>query len=1243
MMEVDVAYNVIASVQPVEDCDFFENLRNNDVNLPTSITYMDYAGAGLTTKSQMKAVFDELIYQNPIIPGIPGSIASTNGSPGYEYLTNPHSGGKLGHYTSSRIDALRNMILGHCQTDSIDYDVVFTANATASLKLVGENFNFALSPTVGHSAPDVDVDVEEKGCLCYAMNSHTSVVGLRQYAPRTLVVPAEVASGAISISVETLDTKDHPAATQDTKDDPAATQDTKDDPAATQDTKDHPAATQDTKDHPAATFHCRREHNSLFVSPAECNFSGRRANLSVVGEMVAAANARVGRFVDAGSSLQGWLYEQGAVDVDAHSSCGNTHTVSQSSSKSRETGVEHRWYWCLDASKWLSTSVLDLSRSNNFRTVVGPYPNSETKLDIRPHFVVFSMYKMFGYPTGVGVLLVKRDSFSVLNKRYFGGGTVATVAADRKFVVYPHTRESDSKTAAVDIHSSFEDGTANYHGITAVRHGFEMLQRYGGMSRVCRYVTSLYGFLLQRMQEMVHESTTQGTCSSSSGFIHTTKLFIIYSLPVEDSAICSHGPVITFNCLNPRGDVVGYNTIYRYLSKHVSINNTDLRVYISVCVLILFILCTFQDIIVRAGCFCNMGACQYYLNLTADDIISNYQSGRTCVHSSGEYTGEDENEDEGKGEIDGPVTDIINGKPTGAIRISLGMYSTIADCYRFLSVMKLFMTHLAADELNESSRLLQDDAQRMQLRAAAAAKMNIINAESRQETSVAIGAVTTADTTTETEIETETETESCEDVTYISRLFVYPIKSCGSFEVTKWPVNSNGLLFDREFVLVRAPKSIPNVGSSGAVHLVLTQKSYPKLSLLKPVIHLNLETDGSGGSAVMIVHAPTSSQGLQPLKVPLFNKVDTEQEVQAEAQTVAEARNNENSDSTSTMVNICGRKCGGRLMSRNKKSVGDSDTVEDINYWFSRYLGFSVILVRSNVFQLDKDKSTTTSTTTKSEPAVNKLGNYANDAPFLLVSMASVAHLQRVLRSVSPEISISVEQFRPNIVVTSRRVQASMSLDQEKYDMIVNKEDSAHLEDSWKSFDVLTSRLSVDIGVGDCTPGTSAGTGTPDGTGRGTLGRGNEFLSFDIIGPCARCSMINVNQGLGLLTNNLLSVLSYRKIKGTSFVGSSNQQESEGDITAATGGSGESKPVNAIRIDNNVYFGQFCRISRISQLLTADTGTGTPADTLLTASNTGGREIPVSVPPVLGIEQKYYLDMNDLYVICTNVSCHVHL
>ena len=41
-----------------------------------------------------------------------------------------------------------------------------------------------------------------------------------------------------------------------------------------------------------------------------------------------------------------------------------------------------------------------------------------------------SYYKIFGYPTGLGALLVRKDALKRLRKRYFGGGAVSVSVAD---------------------------------------------------------------------------------------------------------------------------------------------------------------------------------------------------------------------------------------------------------------------------------------------------------------------------------------------------------------------------------------------------------------------------------------------------------------------------------------------------------------------------------------------------------------------------------------------------------------------------------------------------------------------------------------------------------------------------------------------------------------------------------------------------------------------------------------------
>ena len=75
---------------------------------------------------------------------------------------------------------------------------------------------------------------------------------------------------------------------------------------------------------------------------------------------------------------------------------------------------ERKWYLLLDAASYVSTNPLDLEAC-------------------QPDFVCISFYKIFGYPTGIGALLVKCSSMDILTKKYFGGGTVDMSLVRRNF------------------------------------------------------------------------------------------------------------------------------------------------------------------------------------------------------------------------------------------------------------------------------------------------------------------------------------------------------------------------------------------------------------------------------------------------------------------------------------------------------------------------------------------------------------------------------------------------------------------------------------------------------------------------------------------------------------------------------------------------------------------------------------------------------------------------------------------
>ena len=124
------------------------------------------------------------------------------------------------------------------------------------------------------------------------------------------------------------------------------------------------------------------------------------------------------------------------------------------------------WDVLLDAAAFVPTNRLDLSA-------------------VRPEFVSISFYKMFGYPTGVGCLLVRNAVLPKLERPWFAGGTVnfATVQGLRHILA---PREA-----------GFEDGTLNYLGIPAVEIGLRHLQRIG-IGTIHTRVRCLTGWLLDR-------------------------------------------------------------------------------------------------------------------------------------------------------------------------------------------------------------------------------------------------------------------------------------------------------------------------------------------------------------------------------------------------------------------------------------------------------------------------------------------------------------------------------------------------------------------------------------------------------------------------------------------------------------------------------------------------------------------------------------------------------------------------
>jgi selenocysteine lyase/cysteine desulfurase len=210
------------------------------------------------------------------------------------------------------------------------------------------------------------------------------------------------------------------------------------------------------------------------------------------------------------------------------------------------------WHVLLDAAAFLPTARLDLSRWH-------------------PDLVVMSWYKVFGYPTGIGSLVVRRELLDQLVRPWFAGGTigVASVALVR------HTLAPDEV--------GFEDGTVDYLGIPALSIGLRFVQGVG-IEAIGARVRALTDELLRRLSELRHRDGAP--------------LVRLYGPRTTEA----RGGTIPFNVLEQDGRVVDFRRIEAEAAA--------------------------RRISLRTGCFCNPGASETARGITAEDMARVFALGR---------------------------------------------------------------------------------------------------------------------------------------------------------------------------------------------------------------------------------------------------------------------------------------------------------------------------------------------------------------------------------------------------------------------------------------------------------------------------------------------------------------------------------------------------------------------------------------------------------------------------------------
>ncbi|XP_065485415.1 molybdenum cofactor sulfurase isoform X2 [Caloenas nicobarica] len=217
--------------------------------------------------------------------------------------------------------------------------------------------------------------------------------------------------------------------------------------------------------------------------------------------------------------------------------------------------IPGKWFILLDAASYVSSSPLDLGVH-------------------QADFIPISFYKIFGFPTGLGALLVNNRIAPLLKKTYFGGGTAAAYLAGEDFY-YP--RKS--------IAERFEDGTVSFLDIIALKHGFDVLEKLtGGMEKIKQHTFALAHYTY--------------TVLSTLKYANGAPVVRIYS-DTDFSNPDVQGPIINFNVLDENGEVVGFSQVDKMANLY--------------------------NIHFRTGCFCNTGACQMHLGLSNEDIQRNLQ------------------------------------------------------------------------------------------------------------------------------------------------------------------------------------------------------------------------------------------------------------------------------------------------------------------------------------------------------------------------------------------------------------------------------------------------------------------------------------------------------------------------------------------------------------------------------------------------------------------------------------------
>ena len=267
------------------------------------------------------------------------------------------------------------------------------------------------------------------------------------------------------------------------------------------------------------------------------------------------------------------------------------------------------WLVLLDAAKGAASGPPNLAR----------YPAD---------LVAMSYYKLFGYPTGLGALLIRRDSLAYLTgKVYYGGGSVTLSLHDR---LVHRQREAPA---------GLEDGTPPFLAFPSALAGFDFVDRVGGWEAVRRHSAGIAARLARRLAAARH-ANGRPLCRLHGAWREV--LGDELRSASDQGSIAKQGPTVCFSVCDAGGRPVGYREVEQLACLH--------------------------GIVLRTGAMCNPGACSRALGLSGEEMEAHHRAGHVCWDGR----------------------DVIDGKATGAVRASFGYGSRLRDADAIADFLERF-------------------------------------------------------------------------------------------------------------------------------------------------------------------------------------------------------------------------------------------------------------------------------------------------------------------------------------------------------------------------------------------------------------------------------------------------------------------------------------------------------------------------------------------------------------------------